>query len=348
MRRRCATDSVILERHARRLPRDERVRPTFPRRRPTLWGKIDMEKLCVCAAFGLFGLAVSVGAIRAAEFPKFEAKEIDPHVGAVCYALTIADVNGDKKPDVVALTEDAVVWFVNPTWEKRIILKGKTERDNVCIQLRDLNGDGRVDFVVGAAWRPTDTKSGGTLQWLESGDSGWTVRPIAAEPTLHRMRFGDVHGNGRDQLIVSPLQGRGTKGPNWNEGDGSRIMVFTIPKDPAQTPWPMEVAEKDLHTVHNLQVVDVDGDGRQDLLLAAWEGVFLLQRDAAGRWSKTKLGTGNQDAKPFKGASEIKLGRLKNGGALHRDDRALARLPSRRLHAAQIDRKRDALGAPSR
>jgi len=34
----------------------------------------------------------------AAEFPKFQAQEIDPHVGNVCYAVTVADVNADGKP----------------------------------------------------------------------------------------------------------------------------------------------------------------------------------------------------------------------------------------------------------
>src|SRR5690606_28455742 len=32
-----------------------------------------------------------------------------------------------------------------------------------------------------------------------------------------------------------------------------------------------------------------------------------------GRWTKTKLGAGNQDSAPFKGASEIKVGRLADG-----------------------------------
>ena len=48
------------------------------------------------------------GAGRCGEFPRFQAQEIDPHAGEVCYAVTVADVNGDRKPDVVAVTEDAV------------------------------------------------------------------------------------------------------------------------------------------------------------------------------------------------------------------------------------------------
>lgn len=242
--------------------------------------------------------------------PKFEAQEIDPHVGNVCYAVTTADVNGDQAPDVVALTEDAIVWFANPKWDKHVILKGATEHDNVCIQAHDIDGDGRVDFTVGAAWRPTDTQGGGTLQWVrQNADGTWTLHPIGSEPTLHRIRWGKVLGDGKKQLIVAPLQGRGTKPPDWGEGNGVRILVYSVPEDPAKDEWPVEVAADSLHTVHNIWPVDFDGDGQDEVLCAAWEGVFLLDRDKEGHWTTTQLGSGNQEGMP-KGSSEIKLGRL--------------------------------------
>ena len=55
----------------------------------------------------------------AAEFPRFQAQEIDPHAGEVCYAVTTADVNNDGKLDIVVATEDAVIWYANPTCAKR-------------------------------------------------------------------------------------------------------------------------------------------------------------------------------------------------------------------------------------
>ncbi len=114
----------------------------------------------------------------AAEFPKFEAQEIDPHAGNVVYAVTVADVNGDRKPDVVAVTEDAVVWYENPGWTKHDIIRKATARDNVCIQPHDIDGDGRVDFALGAGWRPPDTKNPSTLQWLGPRRG----RPLAGPP----------------------------------------------------------------------------------------------------------------------------------------------------------------------
>ena len=62
-----------------------------------------------------------------------KSQEIDPHVGEVCYAVTVADVNGDQKRDVVAVTEDAVVSYENPSWRKADIIRKATARDNVCI-----------------------------------------------------------------------------------------------------------------------------------------------------------------------------------------------------------------------
>ena len=75
----------------------------------------------------------------------------------------------------------------------------------------------------------------------------------------------------------------------------------------------MEIADKSLHTVHNLQLVDLDGDHRDEIVLACWEGVFRLDRSSDGKWTRTQLGTGNQDSAPFKGASEVKVGRTAAG-----------------------------------
>src|SRR5690606_33216173 len=77
-------------------------------------------------------------------FPRFAMQEIDPHAGNVVYALNVADVNGDGRPDVCALTEDAIVWYENPSWRRHDLLKGATQqaagtrRDNVCFAPLDV------------------------------------------------------------------------------------------------------------------------------------------------------------------------------------------------------------------
>ena len=74
----------------------------------------------------------------------FKEQTIDPDAG-VGYALTIADVNADGKPDVVVVTEqpDQVLWYENPTWKRRTVVAG-TPKLPVCVQAMDVDGDGKT------------------------------------------------------------------------------------------------------------------------------------------------------------------------------------------------------------
>ncbi len=253
--------------------------------------------------------------VRAGEFPAFRPQTIDRAVGKVCYALATADVDGDDKLDVVAATEDAVLWYRNPNWERCTVVKGATRPDNVCLAAHDLDGDGRIDFAVGAGWGPLGLRGTETLQWIgrARGTERWEVHPVGPVPSLHRLQFGDVTGTGRKALVAVPLQGHGVEEPKWGDGPGVRIRAYPIPDRPASVPWVSEIADEGLHTSHGLQTVDVDGDGKEEVLVAAWEGVFLLRRGATGRWNRERIGAGNQGPGAMRGASEVKLGRLPGG-----------------------------------
>ena len=150
------------------------------------------------------------------QFPEFEHQVIDPQIDKVCYGLTLADVNGDKKIDLVAVSNRAVYWYQNPSWKRHTIIADQTIKDNVCIAPYDIDGDGQIDFALGAGWTGT-----GTLQWLSrtaDKSSNWTVHPIGKIRWTHRMRFADVLGLGKSQLVVSPLNktaGSGVQSPLW-------------------------------------------------------------------------------------------------------------------------------------
>lgn len=246
----------------------------------------------------------------------FEMREIDKALD-IGYAVLLADIDGDRKTDIVVVDTHRVVWYQNPTWKKRTILEGKTARDNVCLSAADIDGDGKLDLAIGAGWRPADTKGGGTLQWLKQPDDldkEWKMYPIADEPTLHRIRFCDLDGTGKPVLIVGPLFGRNsTRAKNWMDAP-LRVLAFRVPKDPTRDRWPMEVIDESLHVMHNFHPIPAKKG--MDLLTASYEGVHRLSRDG-GKWRKTKLNDGNQATpKGSRGASEIRTGKLKGGTEL--------------------------------
>ncbi len=258
----------------------------------------------------------AVSAQPAAEIASFRAQEIETKLG-VGYAVLLVDVNGDGKKDIVVVDQTRVVWYENPSWQMHTIIQGVTKADNVCIDAYDIDGDGQVDFALGADWKPFNTKDGGTLQWLKRGktlDEPWTVYPIDTEPTVHRIRFADIDGSGKKALISVPLMGHGsTAKANWQDGEPVRITAYRIPKDPTKDRWQPEILDQGLRVVHNFQPIPSLNQKGVNILTASYEGVHLLTK-SGDKWLRFKLGDGNQDTPQGKrGASEIKQGKLKNG-----------------------------------
>ncbi len=266
------------------------------------------------AALPLLLLTASVAAAEQ-PFPTFRTQEIASDLG-VGYAVLLVDLNNDGKPDIVVVDQKRVVWYENPTWKMHTIIQGQTKPDNVCMAAYDITGTGQVDLALGADWRPFDSKSGGTLQWLRRGkalDEPWTLHPIAEEPTIHRIRFVDLDGSGRAKLVVAPIMGRNsTQAKNWMDAP-ARLLAFSIPKDPTRDRWVPEVLDEGMHVIHNFYPVPAHSGKGMSLLTASYEGVSLVERDG-DRWTRKHLGEGNQ-ANPngSRGSSEVKQGTLKGG-----------------------------------
>ncbi len=263
-----------------------------------------MRLLSCCLA--VIAIANFVNTLHAGA-PQFESRVIDPKIGKVCYAVTKSDVNGDGKLDVVAVSESRVQWYESPSWQKHVILEDQTIADNVCIAAHDIDGDGQIDFALGAGWAGANT---GTIQWITRGakaDDKWSVHFIEKEKTTHRMSFADVLGTGRPQLVVSPLN-RSVDGIA-----GVRLLAFEIPRQPKTDRWPEVVLDQTLNRMHNHTHVDWNGDGNLDTITASEEGVFLIQKKGDSI-EKTQLGAGARGDKPeSRGAGEIRIGKAKNG-----------------------------------
>jgi hypothetical protein len=226
---------------------------------------------------------------QAADLPKFRHVTIDADV-KVGYGTAIADMNGDKKPDIILCDAHNIAWYENPSWKKHIIVENLTPRDHVCIAVRDIDGDGKAEIAAGAQWNPGETsdtsKSGAVFYLIPPADrtQKWTPVQLEHEPTTHRMRWFATP-TGKFDLVVLPLHGRGNKG---GKGNGVRTLAYHKPSD-AEAKWSTTVIDDRMHTSHNFEVAQWDKDAANEMLLGGLEGVFLLNPAIHGGWTRQQI-----------------------------------------------------------
>jgi hypothetical protein len=239
--------------------------------------------------------------------PIFQPVSISTEV-AIGYGVAVADVDGDRRPDILLADKRQFVWFRNPGWERFVLAENLTETDNVCLAAADLDGDSRAEIAVGAGWNPGDTIDSGAVFYLVAPSDRtqrWTPVRLPHEPTVHRMRWVR-NPRGTHDLVVLPLHGRGNQS---GEGAGVRLLAYRKPTDPT-TPWSTVLIDDRLHLTHNFEVVHWHRQPGEELLVAAREGVFHFLPEA-DRWQRRQLVGNRENETGFTGAGEVRQGRLR-------------------------------------
>ena len=236
------------------------------------------------------------------------------------YQVAVADVNADGRPDILALSseESIVEWYENPSWRSHIITT-KT-RKNISVAPLFRQGYPGRGAALASDFALEENDRGGSIWWGEppnSAESEWSLQLIGQIPTSHRLRWADLNGDGRLALVDAPIIGLGAKPPHYQAG--ARLTWFEMPEmllrghavgasKPAE--WAAHLIDDTLTVVHGIQVVDWDGDGRDEILTASFEGVYLFHPsggDADLRWKKAQLAEGYQPA-ATKSAAELRRG----------------------------------------
>lgn len=186
----------------------------------------------------------------------FRHRVIDPDPpGARHDICLVADVNGDGRNDIIIGGKSGPVnlfWYENPTWRRHdMAFAPELEAGGVVV---DINRDGRPDIVAGQQW------DGNELYWFEcppDPTQRWTRHLIEDRfRKYHDQAVGDVDGDGEPEIVVlSQLSGV--------------LVYYDIPSDPRVSPWPRECAHllaEGMSEVEGLAVVDIDGDGRNEII----------------------------------------------------------------------------------
>ena len=239
------------------------------------------------------------------------------------YQVAVADVDGDGRPDVIALSTEAdrVDWYENPTWKRRPVARLDRPID---LAVRDIDGDGKPEIALAGGFYFGDSGRGGQIQWLKaraSLDEPWEIHPIAVDPVTHRLRWADLEGDGRAELVHAPIFGPGSKANL--DPKPSHLWAFRPPKDPAAAKWEVWKIDESLTVLHGLWVGPTGSGGRDEILTASYEGVFRFHLETGApppRWRKTQIAAGAKpvDSKPgaARGSSEVAAGRLGAGRPL--------------------------------
>lgn len=199
--------------------------------------------------------------------PKFRHQTIDDKI-EIGYGIAAADLDGDRKTDVLLADKRQFAWYRNPTWEKFVIAENLTPRDNVCLAAQDIDGDGKCELAVGGDWDPADRENSGAVFYLippADRTQKWEPVRLHAEPTVHRMRWIKLDEGGWG-LVVAPLHGRGKDGRA-----GSKLLLYHKPDD-VRAQWRTELLDDSMHATHNFDVVDTG------IFLAGREGVLAIGR----------------------------------------------------------------------
>lgn len=193
------------------------------------------------------------------------------------YQVAAVDLTGDGNNDIVVSCpgKGLIQWYEAPTWRKRALhsnLPGMLD-----FAAYDLDGDGELELAVIHEFHLAPATDGGKILWLDRGkslDEEWNAYEIDAIPTAHRLRWANLTGRGKKQLVVAPILGVGADVKKPREIGGT-LEYYRIPDDPRTGKWERHRIDADLPVQHGLQIRDVNRDGVDEILSASGAGTHI-------------------------------------------------------------------------
>ncbi len=196
------------------------------------------------------------------------------------HGFAFGDVNNDGREDV--LTE--VGWYERPAGDPfahawKLHPETALPHQSCPFVVKDLNGDGRLDIIFGRGhnvglywWEQLPPKPDGTTVWRQHViDESWSQ--------AHAIALADIDGDGEEELIAGKCIWA-HDGGDPGAGEPPAIHYYKWNKATSTfTRHTIAAPGENIALGRQFAVVDLNGDGRLDLVLPSKLGLWVFFND---------------------------------------------------------------------
>lgn len=176
--------------------------------------------------------------------------------------IAVADVNADGRADIIATSADVMVYIQNPAAPGTFAapVHYAVGAQPYAIVVQDLNADGRPDLAIANLGSADGTVPASLSVLLQNSAAAGTFLPqtnYATDIRSWTIAAADLNADGKADLAVG----------NMGSYDGSSISIFL--QDAVPGTFKLAKNYADSGNVSWVSAADMDGDGRQDLVIVS-------------------------------------------------------------------------------